>query len=195
MELTKHLKSALWTEAEVGAALVGAVGATMMLDAKKIFANDYAINPQWFTGNRMGAPFKIKYFGAIKAGGAVMASTYIQNPWLKLVLMGIALQGTLEQARVLAFDQNTSTSKLPMIGDSGQQQLDAELKKLAEGYRKGTNGPEYVGDAGNRYESQVAGSEEMGDAGNRYESQVAGVYDEDHNMGFSFSAQDATSAF
>lgn len=172
---SQHAKSAIWTEAEVVTVAAGAIISQMMLDERKIFGNEFAKHPEWFAGPRVTAPIKIKFFGGIKAAGATLASTYVTNPWIKLALMGVALQGTIEQLRVMTWKPD-GTNQFPMIGNARSQQLDEELRRLAESHRM--NGPqynmsepEYIGDAGDKYRSAVAGLQ----LSDRYDTQVAGI--------------------
>ena len=188
-DFSVHLKSAAWTGIEVGAAVGGAIAAQTMLDTKKVFAKEYMANPQWFDGPRPGAPFKIKHFGAIKAAGAGIASTYTTNPWVKLFLMGFVFQGIVEEVRMLSWDPQKADYRFDKIGAADTAKLDEELKTLAENYR--TNGPEYTyGRAdeplGDRFSSAVAGrsDEPLGD---RYISSVAdpfGYETSDHSQAF-----------
>ncbi len=197
MEFKARVKSAMWTEAEAVAVVGGGILATKLLDDRKIFAKEFAMNPLMFEGARNMAPFKIKWSGAIKAVGACFAATYVTNPWLKLALIGVAVQGTLQQARIMTFDQNKMQYRLQMIGDP-QTELDQKLKALAESQRQRLNGPEYVGEAATRYESAVAGPQAT-----RYESAVAGpeyigegdVYDEGSRTGWNYNSPDPSGAY
>jgi hypothetical protein len=199
-----HLKNAAWTELEVGAVVVGGVAATKWLSAKKVFKDEFSKNPQWFDGDRPGAPFKIKWWGGIKAGGAIVASTYVTNPWFKLILMGIAVQGTVEQLRVLTYNVKKQSYKIDEIGaNANQAEIDRQLAEQAEKYRAmmSVDGPEFMGDAGDRYETNVAGPDFVGDAGDRYKTMVAMkkngmLFDEDDDdmIGFGFESDDGTRA-
>jgi hypothetical protein len=191
MDFEKVLKSAAWTEVEVGAVVLGGILGTKFLDDKKIWKEKFESNPEWFDGPREGAPFMIKWSGALKAGGAVVASTYFENPWIKLILIGIAVQGTIQQLRVLTYDKEKGDYRIKKVGAKTATEIDAELAAQAKKYREMMqgpdylNGPEYVGaeDLGDRYKSQVAGGDDLGD---RYKSQVAGIFDEDDDRGMGF---------
>lgn len=196
-DLKAHLKQAAWTELEVAAMVGGSIIATKMIDERKIFKDAFQKNPQWFDMNRHGAPMHIRWFPGITAGAAVLASTYVKNPWLKFALFGVALRGSLEQIRILTFDKEKQIYRLPQIGAGAQSeaQLDAELRQIAEENRvygpEFTNGPEYTGarEYGNRYMTSVAARE----YGNRFMTNVAGAYDpDDDGMSGPFRQQDQT---
>lgn len=189
-EFMTHFKKAAWTEAEVGVIMAGGVLTARFLDDTKIFKDQFAKNPAWFQGSREGAPFYIKWSGGIKALGALTAATYVKNPWIKLLLMGVALHGTLQQVRVITYDKTKGSFRVDQIGYRNQSELDTELRRLAEQHR-GMNGPVYIQapeqaePLSQRYDTAVAY------AGNRYESAVAGVYDE---LGFNFMDSDSSGA-
>jgi hypothetical protein len=204
--LTARLKDTAWGGLEVGALIAGAVVTTKFLDEHKVFKDEFTAHPEWFDGNRDGAPFKIKYFPGMVAGGALFASTYIRNPWVKLALMGVAFAGGVKQLRILTWDKDKSKFRFERIGAEGQ---DAELKALAEEYRAKMNGPEYVSrpeyvegqnNFGDRYESAIAaygGVKPETTFADRYESAIAkGLYDEDEDVSihapFNFHGSDTT---
>ena len=195
-----RLNTVKWSELELAAVIAGAVLVTEFLPDHKIWKKHYVSNPEWFRDGRHGAPFMIRWAGGIKAVSALYLSTYTTNPWVKLILMGIAFQGTLQQVRVLTWDAKKNQQRFNTIGDATQ--LDAQLKNLAEKYR--TQGPEYIEgfrELGDRYTTQVAGTEIQAD---RYSTQVAGaedmIYDEDevfatrpqHHTRGAYSFQDFT---
>ena len=200
MNFEKTLKDIAWTEAEVIAVGAGMIVSSKFLNDKKLFKKHYDQNPDFFEGSRHGAPFMIKWSGAIKAGGAIFASTHIKNPWAKLFLLGVALQGTVQQAKVLTFDEKTGKSRIGAgegsTDSEALKKLDDALKGYAMDFREQINGTQYInGTVDNyteRYTSQVAGTQFInGTVDNyteRYTSQVAGspeVYDED-SIGFNF---------
>lgn len=190
-DFTTHLKKAMWTEAEVGVMLAGSIAAVKFLDDKKIFKDQFAKNPAWFTGSREGAPFYIKWSGGLKAVAALTAASYVKNPWIRLALMGVAFHGSLQQLRVLTYDKEKQKDRIDQIGQSqkSQAELDAELKRLASEYRENLAAPDYVGQPlTDRYQSAVAGLTD------RYKSAVAGndVFDETNPMiGGGFSLMDS----
>lgn len=186
-ELKKHLEKAFWTECEVIAIAGGAIVATKFLDERRFFGPEFAAHPEWFDGNRDGAPAKIKWFGVIKAGGAALASTYIDNPWIKMALFGVALTGTFEVIRQMTWNAETQKYRFRHIGDANSDTaaLDAQLKAMADNYRaQGTSGPSYLDQ-----QQYVNGPDYINggaeDFGNRYQTAVAGVYDEDHDESMS----------
>jgi hypothetical protein len=174
MPFEQHLKSAAWTGAEVGAVIAGGIAATKFLDHTKVFKEDFAANPGWFIDGREGAKFMIKHWGAIKAGGALLASTYVTNPWLKLFLMGVAVQGGLEELRMLTWDKNKQVYRFDQLGAGDVKQLDTELKALADQYRTTQGGPD-SGVSKPEYDSSVAKPE--------YDSSVARSYEDDFDGG------------
>lgn len=206
---TSHMKDAAWGGLEVGAAIGGAVLANKFLfNEEKIFKDKWATNPEWFQGGRMDAPWNVRYYPGLVAGGALLASTYINNPWIKMMLFGVAVAGGFKQLRILTWDKKRGDFKIKEIGDSASR-ADAELKKMAEQYRRANEeevkgpeyglekeevrGPEYSGYPGDRYESSIALSSILGD---RYDSSVAGEVkkmifsDDDDMMGFGFQTKD-----
>ena len=130
MDFTKQLKNIAKTELEVVALVAGAVASNQFLADEKIFKEKFATNPTWFTGSREGAPFYIKHSGILKAAVAVYGSTFVKNNWLKLLLFGVAFQGTLQEVRVLTFDKTNNTDRFKAIGNA--KELDDKLRALAE---------------------------------------------------------------
>jgi|SRR3984957_9686102 len=220
--ITAHLKDAAWSGLEVGAAIIGAVATTKWLDEQKLFKKEFASNPEWFNTNRDGAPFKIKYFPGMVAGGALFAATYAKNPWLKMALFGVAFAGGVKQLRILTWDKKKGDYKIKQIGDTAIEH-DKALKEMAENYRQthvmegpeylsgeeGMSRPEYVEGQdhyGDRYESAIAAAvrkmypQMAENYGNRYESSIAkGIYDEDEwpsdmKGAFSLEGADMTEA-
>ena len=202
MTIEQRLKSVAWTEAEVGVVIAGAVIGGQFMDDRKLFKKKFAEHPEWFEADRHEAPFMIKWSGAIKAGGALFATTYVKNPWVKLFLMGVAFQGTLQQARILTWDKEKNHHRIDRVGAGNMKDLDAKLRAAAEQYRmKGpeyVNGPDYVSGIppGERYESSVAFNPDV-PLSERYQGSVAGVYDEtDLRVGrFSLGSDDSVQAY
>jgi len=173
--IQQHLKSAMWTGAEAIVLTGGAVIANRVLDERKLFAKEFAQNPLWFEGARSGAPFKIQWYGAIIASAAAVASTYVQNVWLKLALMGVVLFGVLRQAQIVTYKPGQPELHI----GQGEKELDEKLKKLAQEYRTSGVNPT------NEYSSTVASPE------NPYSTTVAGETD-DNSVGFSHTQEDST---
>lgn len=184
MNVEKMLKDVLWTEAEVGAMVVGAVASTKLLDERKIFKDDFAQHPEWFAGPRTNAPWYIKYAGGGKAIAAVFASHQIKEPWLKLLLYGVAIQGTIQEGRRITWNADANDYRYAGIqGGSKTATLDAKLKEMAQNY-SATGTPRFVGGSqyGDRFKTNVAGKKGTGTPqfvggsqyGNRFKTMVAG---------------------
>lgn len=109
--------------AAITAAEVGVMGGSMLLSQKflsfdVIFKNQIAADPtykdKWF----------IKHQGAIKFAAGVLGAIYIPNPWLKLVAVGVAINGLVQEVRVLTMKDGEYT--FDAIGN-----LDKKLLNLA----------------------------------------------------------------
>jgi len=198
MSFETRIKSVVWTEAEVATVIAGAVIGGQFVDDRKIWKEKFQQHPEWFEGPRANAPFMIKWSGALKAGAALYACSYVTNPWLKLFLMGIAFQGTLQQARIITWDKHQNVDRIHKIGDSSAAALDDKLRSMAEQYRA-THGPEYINlpdpEQSRRYETSVALPDPQ--QSERYTTAVAGVFDEDDfsPRSFSFKDSDPTAAY
>ena len=168
------LKKIAWTELEVGAIVAGAVWSNQMFDERKFFKKDFEEHPAWFMGDRADAPWYIKWSGALKALGAVAAATfYVTNAWIKLLLYGVAFQGTLQQVRIWTWNKDTNAAMFDSIGQSSgsAKSLDAKLRDIAERYRA-TNGPQYLGAVVDQYSTAVSGAGEP--LSQRYDTSVSG---------------------
>lgn len=121
---TDRIKTAAYTELEVGALVLGAGAGAKFLSREKILPNS---KPDSFV---------YKNFNLIKAGGAAVAATYITNPWIKLIVMGIALQGTVSFLRERWVDKATGEPMYPAIQAATEDltTLDNKLKQAAENY-------------------------------------------------------------
>lgn len=201
MDIEKRLKDIAWTGGEIAVVIGGASVAQRFLNDEKIFKKHFSEHPEWFQGRRTGAPWYVKFSGGIKAAGALWGLQLVDNPWIKLGLMGFAFQGMLQQGRVLTHKEGEKGG-LRKIGASDHEALkkvDDYLRSQARLYQREINAPEYLGENhpsevgafNNNYSSQVAGVfDEMGmpvgapgDYGDRYKSQVAGIFDEgDYNF-------------
>jgi hypothetical protein len=207
MTFEQRLKAVAWTEIEVGSVVLGAIASQQFFSDEKIFKKDFDEHPEWFMDGREGSPFLIKWAGGLKAGAALLTMTYVTNPWLRLVLMGVAFQGSLQQARVLTWNYNAekegkNPDRIKKIGDAASD-LDAKLKAAADKYRTmGTeylNGPEYLSGSpddplATRYESSVSGSPDDPLA-TRYESSVSGGMTKREEELFNLDVDDGTGAF
>jgi len=135
---------------------IGVMGASIILtkkflDARILFKNaiekDPTIADKWY----------IKHQGAIKIVGGAIGASMIKNPWLKMVMIGVALEGFITEAVVLSTNKSTGVSFFDKIGASDEQ-IDAEMIEATKG----------IGGYGDRFDSTVAGY------GDRFDSTVAG---------------------
>jgi len=193
MAMKFDLKPLLWTELEVSAIVAGAVAANQLADETKIFKKDFEQHPDWFKADRKDAPWHIKFFPGMKALAAVyVATNMVKNPWIKLLLYGVAFQGTLQQVRIFTWDAEKGEGMVKEIGQaSTAAELDRKLREIAEGDRM--SGPEEdQPNIVNQYSTGVAGPQiydeaEMlmrpsGPAWDKYPSAVAGFYDDSGNV-------------
>jgi hypothetical protein len=124
MSFEAVLKSSAMTAAEIGVFGGSAILANEFAKADKIFKDSNDAEKPW-----------VKYFGGIKFVGGCVAANYIANPWAKLVCMGVAFQGGLEQYNAM----QTDPDKKKMIG-AGDGDLNSKLEDLAKKYQAGTGG-------------------------------------------------------
>lgn len=86
-----------------------------------------------------------KHWGVISAAGLAWGSTKVTNPWLKLLMVGGAVAGVVTEIRQQVNPMLMKKGKPPLdpVGDMptgdahSTEALDAEIKKLSEGARKG----------------------------------------------------------
>lgn len=112
---------------------VGVVGGSMILTSKfldfnVLFKNQIAADPNY--ANK----FHIKHQGAIKLVVGALAAAHIKNPWLKLLAIGVAVEGFIREVRVLTTD-SAGTAFFDKIGNSNSQQnaeADARLLEIAK---------------------------------------------------------------
>ena len=99
----------------------------------------------------------MKHQGAVKVAAGVVAASMIKNPWLKMICIGVAIEGAITEARLLTADKDTGISFFEQIG-ANETEIDREMMDAAaqvKGY-------------GDRFDSTVAGY------GDRFDSTVAG---------------------
>lgn len=124
-----HAKKAGMTVAEVGVVGGSMLLTTKFLDFEILFKNQIEKDPtykdKWF----------IKHQGAIKLVAGAAAAAYIQNPWLKLVAIGVAANGFIQEVRVLTA-KDDGTNFFNQIGNN-QSEMDRKLLAIAES----TSGP------------------------------------------------------
>lgn len=115
-----------------------------------------------------------RWFGALKVAGAAIGAVIIDNPWATAALVGVGVQGAIEQGMVLS-------DKVQPIGNSGDnaEVLRNKLKELAESHRDNgghmekMSGPGESAIAGNYdVNSAIAGTWQQGD----YPSTGVGAY-------------------
>jgi hypothetical protein len=103
-------KLAMMTAAEVGTVGVSMLVTKKFLDFNTLFKNQIAKDPtyadKWF----------IKHQGAIKFGAGIIAAIHVDNPWLRLAFIGVAVVGFIEETRVLTTDKDTGESFFDKIG-------------------------------------------------------------------------------
>lgn len=116
-----HAKKAGMTALEVGVVGGSMLATTKFLDFEILFKNQIEKDPtykdKWF----------IKHQGAIKLVAGAAAAAYIKNPWLKLVAIGVAANGFIQEVRVLTAKED-GTNFFNQIGNS----LDEKLLQLAQ---------------------------------------------------------------
>lgn len=142
-----HAKIAGMTMAEVGVLGGGMIVTSRFLDFNVIFKNQIAADPNYVN------KWHMKHQGAIKLVVGALAAAYIKNPWLKLLAIGVAVEGFIREARVLTTD-SAGTSLFDKIGNTQRDQenaaADARLAELARAYE--VQGP------ANQYGSTVGNS-------------------------------------
>lgn len=136
---------------------IGVMGGSMIitkkfLDARILFAKQIEADPTY------ADKWYIKHQGAIKLVGGAIAASMIKNPWLKMVAIGIALEGFVTEAVVLTKNKDTGVSFFEKIG--AESTIDEEMLEAAK--QISTSG------FGDRFDSTVAGF------GDRFDSTVAG---------------------
>ncbi len=124
-----HAKDLMGSFAENGMTVVG-ITSGMIISQKFLDAN--AIATQFKT---TANPNIVKYQGGIKAAAAISGLYLLRKKKLpnivKLMMLGVAIQGTVQQVVAL------SNGKVTQIGDA---KLDEEMKKMAEEIRQGMHG-------------------------------------------------------
>lgn len=116
-DMAKHTGMTLLEVGDVG---VGMIASKKFLDFEKIFPN----------ADKEG--FFIKNQGAVKFIGGALGAAYVKNPWVKLFLFGIALEGGITAARKfttnkegVAFFEMIGRSNGSSSNDDAQRMLDA----------------------------------------------------------------------
>lgn len=136
------------TIGEVAVLTGGIVLTKKFLDARILFQKQIAADPtyaeKWF----------VKHQGAVKLVGGAAAACFIKNPWLRMIAIGIAVEGAITEARVLTMNKETGLSFFEQIGaeDNSTSAIDEEMKAAAL-LAAGVGGREFT----DRFPTQVAG--------------------------------------
>jgi len=151
------------TAGEVGVITGGIIVTKKFLDFKNLFKNQIAANPDY--ANK----FHIKHQGIIKVAAGTIGASMVKNPWIKLALIGMAVEGAITEIRVLTTNKETGASFFDQIG-AGESQMDLEMLEAAKMIKGNEEeGMEGVGaDYGDRYATMVSGN----DYGDRYATSV-----------------------
>lgn len=156
--LKGHLKGkgmvAMKTIPEVALLSGSMILSAKFLSFKELFKDKIAADPKY------ADKWYIKHEGAIKFLIGVGASVYISNPWLRMIAIGVAITGFIEEAR--AFAQGEGPNVIPQIGKSS---IDQQLDELARRYNQSTSG------VISQYSATVAGASLI----DQYQGTVAGV--------------------
>jgi len=162
-----HLTKTWPTLMEVAVIGGGEILTQNFLNRDKFFAGQIVANPRfvdtvWY-----------QHWGGIQAAGFAFVSTYMENPWLKLLLIGAAISGGIQEFRQLTADPGP-VYKYPPIGNRAQELEEAnkKLKELAQTTHKKAGTYNIVRTGGsitNTYGTAVAGS-----ITNTYGTAVAG---------------------
>lgn len=138
------------TAAEVAVVGVSTLATKKFLDFRMIFKNQIAKNPA-FENN-----FIIRHQGLFKFGLGVAGAIFIKNPWVRMISLGVALEGFISEARVLTTPKG-GAAFFDAIGQSAVQagqmsELDRELLEAARQEMTSTSGQE---NPANRYPTAV----------------------------------------
>lgn len=146
------------TGAEIGTLAGGMILTKKFLDFNTLFRKQIEADPafaeKWF----------IKGQGWIRFGVGLIAASYVKNPWIKLIMFGVALEGAITGVRQL------SGGFFEPIGRTGQKTLppaDDELLKLARQYDNSMQGV----NPALEYSSSVSGANPV----DEYSSTVSGT--------------------
>lgn len=136
-------KRGAMTVAEVAVVGGSMLLTTKFLDFETLFKDQIAKDPtykdKWF----------IKHQGAIKLVAGATAAAYVKNPWLKLLFIGVAANGFIQEVRVLTA-KDDGTNFFNQIGNS---EMDQKLLAAANDNRNGTT---YVAAKSNESPTYVA---------------------------------------
>lgn len=127
MQLTVKLKQAGMTAAEIGVVTGSMILTKKFLDFNMLFKNKIAKDPKF------SESFIIKHQGGVRFGLGLAAAVYFQNPWVKLIFLGVAAEGAITEIRTLTTD-STGVSFFDKIGAADTRVDDAELLQMAAQY-------------------------------------------------------------
>ena len=162
------VKKAAVTGGEVAVVGASMIATKHLLDFNKIFKkkieNDPAFADKWF----------MKHQGLIRFGVGCTAAYFIKNPWLKLVAMGVAIEGAITEGRYL------SNNTIEAIGQNNAPD-DAEMMRVAAEYDNNMSGPNDDGRI-----TVIAGPNDDG------RIQVIGAIDLSDSIQYSMGASETT---
>ncbi len=141
---TAVAKHAAYTGGEVAVLTGGIILTKKFLDFKVLFKKKIEQDPTY------AEKFHIKHQGLIKLGVGSVAACFIKNPWLRMLAIGVAVEGAITEARLLTTDKE-GVSFFDQIGADDQASIDAEMRAAAEGMQGTGEGNDF----GNRFQTTV----------------------------------------
>lgn len=141
------------TVGEVAVLTGGIILTKKFLDFRVIFKNQIAADPKY------ADKFHIKHQGAIKLVGGAALACFIKNPWLRMLAIGVAIEGAITEARVLTTNSETGVSFFDQIGAGDEDDMDGlgEIDQELIDAAKQTSGT-----FGDRFQTSV-GAQNFGD--------------------------------
>jgi len=121
----EHAKIATMTAGEVAVLGGSMILSKKFVDFNTLFKNKIAADPK-FADN-----WYIVHQGGIKFIGGVAAAAYIRNPWVRMIAIGIAIEGIITEVRVLTTDK-TGAAFFDKIGQDNQSLIDQDLIEAAK---------------------------------------------------------------
>lgn len=163
------------TVGEVGVIGFSTILTAKFIDARVLFKKQIEADPTY------ADKWYIKHQGALKLLGGAIGASMIKNPWLKMVFIGIALEGFITESVVLTKNKDTGVSFFDKIGAS-EDEINAEMMKAAQATNGVGAGYDEVSGYGDRYATAVSGY------GDRYATSVSG----DNNGGIDLNRMQAS---
>lgn len=117
-------KHTLMTVAEIGTVGGSMILTKKFLDFNTVFKRQIEADPKY------AEKFHIKHQGAIKLVGGALGASMVKNPWIKLALVGVALEGFITEARTLMTDDK-GTAYFDAIG-AANEDIDQEMLAAAQ---------------------------------------------------------------